>query len=404
MAADNDRPRDLVTGELLQQVANSISDMIEVTIDVCSNHGDKKMPVLDTKQMVKEVEGIPQIIHEFYKKPMSSKLSLRAHTAYSKSQLRAVLIQETIRRLRNCSPESSWENKGIHLTEFAQSLRASGYNERERRAMFDVAVRRYKQELEKHMKGEKDMYRSREMREEQKKKDGGKTDKGNWFKNRGKEKTTSVMIVPYSGGVLAKEIQDRVKSCIQVEGVKTKIREGGGEKLIRRLMAADPFPRAKCFREDCPVIVTGKEGCQETCFQQHATYIARCNLCADTRNEAISRRAPRQEIPPDHRYVGETSRGLYERHKGHKSEYTVRVKEGVERSGFMHRHAVECHGGRRDLKFNMERTSSDRDPMRRVIRESVQILDTRKLKSVKMMNGKDEYFGVRVVTPNFTQE
>ena len=70
----------------------------------------------------------------------------------------------------------------------------------------------------------------------------------------------------------------------------------------------------------------------------------------------------------------------------------------------MHRHSEECHGGRRDVKFSMERTSSDRDPMRRVLRESVQILETRRNKDVKMMNGKDEYFGVRVVTPNFTQE
>ena len=169
-------------------------------------------------------------------------------------------------------------------------------------------------------------------------------------------------------------------------------------------MAADPFPRNKCSRDDCTTVVKGKEGCQETCFQQNATYIARCNLCTTTREEAISRGVPKQEIPPEHRYVGETSRGLYERHKTHKTEYMARPKEGKERTGFMHRHSEECHGGRRDLKFSMERTSSDRDPMRRVLRESVQILETRRNKDVKMMNGKDEYFGVRVVTPNFTQE
>ena len=400
-AIDATRPADIVTAELVQQVANSVSRIIEVTVDVCSNHEDRKMPVLDTKQWVGELSGFPQVLHEFYKKPMASKLALRANTAYSEGQLKATLIQEILRRLRNCSPEISWEDKGKHLTEFALSLQASGYSEETRRKVFDIAVRRYVGEWEKHMRGEKDMYRSREVREEQQESAGGKTDKSNWYKKKGNGKVTSVMAVPYTGGVLAEEVKERIARCRPIEGIKTKIIEGGGEKLVRSLMCADPFPRSTCYRQDCPVIRKGKEGCGETCFQQNATYIARCVLCTEDRERA---RAEGEPLKEEWRYVGESSRGLYVRHKGHRAEYTAKLKGDEKRAGFMHRHAEEQHGGKRDLRFSMERTSAGSCPMRRVIRESVQIVNTRELRGVKMMNASDEYFGVRVVTPSFTQE
>ena len=403
VAADLERPVDVVAAELVQQVANSISVIIEVTVDVCSNHADRKMPVLDTKQWVGEMRNYPQICHEFYKKPMASKLALRANTAYSVGQLKATLVQEVLRRLRNCSPESTWEEKGEHLTEFAMTLQASGYDEGMRKKVFGIAVKRYLKEWEDHMSGERDMYRSREMREEQQERAGGKTDKSNWYKKKGKgkEKVTSVMTVPYTGGVLADEVKKRIAKCRPIEGIKTKVIEGGGEKLVRSLMSADPFPRSKCYRQDCPVVRNGKEGCGETCFQQNATYIARCVECTSDREKASAEGEP---VKDEYRYVGESSRGLYVRHKGHRAEYTARLKEGENRTGFMHRHAAEQHGGKRDLKFSMERTSVGNCAMRRVIRESVQIVNTRGMRGVEMMNGCDEYFGVRVVTPSFTQE
>ena len=49
--------------------------------------------------------------------------------------------------------------------------------------------------------------------------------------NRGKEKTTSVMNVPYTGGVLVKEVYERIKLSRQIDGVKTKIQEGEGDVL-----------------------------------------------------------------------------------------------------------------------------------------------------------------------------
>ncbi len=377
--------------------------MIQVTVDVCSNHEEGKMPVLDLKQWIQLDGNIPQIQHEFYKKPMASKLTLRAHTAYPKSQLKNIFTQEALRRLRNCSPQSSWDNKGKHLTDFAKSLQASGHNEKFRQCIFDTAVKRYKQELEKHQTGEKDMYRSRETQIREIGEKGGKKDKGNWFRKGDKDRTTSVMTVPYTEGKLTQTITMRVDACKNPEGIRTKFQEGGGKKLVSQLMKGDPFPRTKCFRTDCPVVVRGQEYCKETCFQGHATYAARCRLCTEERREAVAEGDP--DPPPDYVYVGETSRGLYIRSKGHHAQYKSKKnkKNEDESEGFMTRHAEERHGGRRDVTFSFERTATDRDPMRRVLRESVQIINAREYTNTVLLNGKDEFFGVRVVTPQFSQ-
>ena len=48
---DEDRklPNDKVSMEIIKDIANSIHDMIEFTVDVPSNYADGKMPVLDRK-------------------------------------------------------------------------------------------------------------------------------------------------------------------------------------------------------------------------------------------------------------------------------------------------------------------------------------------------------------------
>ena len=62
-------------------------------------------------------------------------------------------------------------------------------------------------------------------------------------------------------------------------------------------------------------------------------------------------------------------------------------------------------GAEPHLDFYMKRHSLDGDPTRRVLRESVRITRSRAQRNgVVLMNGKDEWFGVRVVQPAFTQE
>ena len=382
---DMQQPIDEVAGNVVRDIANSVSNMMEFEVDVCSKHKDGKMPVLDLKMWTVIEHGVTVIRHEFYMKPMASRLTLRSHTAYPKSQMKAVVIQEVIRRLRNCSPESSWEERGKHLTEFAKSLQASGHPEAYRKKLFEVAVERFKKELDDHNTGRKDLYRNREEIIEQTRQKGGKATKDNWFKRREGEKTTSILKVPYARGKLAKEVGASITCSREPEGTKTRVQEGCGDKLRNRLMRADPFPQPTCSRPECPVVTGGITECRETCYQGHATYRARCNTCKQAREEAKAEGCEEADLPPDYVYIGETSRGIYIRNDGHKKQY-----KAPKESGFMSKHANEVHGGDKNLEFSFERTSTDRDPMRRIIRESVQILGAREDRSCQLMPAHEQ--------------
>ena len=99
---------------MIKKVANSITPMIRMEEDCCSNHISEKL--LD---LAVWVQGT-MVKHQFYKKSMTTKNPIMARSAFPPSMTRAVLVQEFMRRLRNCSPDLTWEEKGVFLKEMAK--------------------------------------------------------------------------------------------------------------------------------------------------------------------------------------------------------------------------------------------------------------------------------------------
>ena len=54
VASDKEIDDDLRTMKIIQEIANDIDDMITMTVDVRSEHPDKKLPVLDLKVWMTE--------------------------------------------------------------------------------------------------------------------------------------------------------------------------------------------------------------------------------------------------------------------------------------------------------------------------------------------------------------
>ena len=394
---DNHVGTDKATGRLLKSIADSITPMLELEEDVCSNYEDNMIPILDLKVWPQVGEDSVEIKHTFYKKPMANKVTLRAGTAYPISQLRAIMVEEILRRLRNCSPSSSWEEKGKHLTEFANCMKCSGHKEEFRRTVFNKAVARYRKELEDHVQGIKDIYRSKVDRRRDTKVKGGKASKDTWFRKKqtgnsvsDKAKTTSVLKVPFTAGALSGRLSETLKKTTAPEGISTRVQEGGGSKLKDQLVRLDPFPKDTCSRSDCSTTSKGNDrtGCRETCFQGNVNYSITCDTCERQRKEDPSCVL--------YIYIGETARGCYERFKGHLESYR-------QKKGFMWKHAEEAHNGSMNLKFSIKREAVDPEPMRRIIRESIRINDMEWRSDVKLMNTKEEFFGVKTVRATFSQ-
>ena len=82
---DKDLPEDKRTFKLLQEIGNSIHPSIQLEIDVASNHEDKKVPILDLKMWIADIDRtdgtgkIKKILYQHYIKDIANKYSNPRH-------------------------------------------------------------------------------------------------------------------------------------------------------------------------------------------------------------------------------------------------------------------------------------------------------------------------------------
>ena len=92
-----------------------MSPTLRVTFEIPSQHQSNKLPILDTQMWIED----GRVLHEFYEKSMTSDYVIRADSAQPNSMKRTCLIEEGVRRLRNCSPSLDWETKVRHMEKYA---------------------------------------------------------------------------------------------------------------------------------------------------------------------------------------------------------------------------------------------------------------------------------------------
>ena len=243
---------DKITARVVREVANSITNMIRMEEDYPSNHPSNKLPILDLEVWV---EG-NTILHQFYKKPVSSKFVVMAQSAFPDNKKRAVLVEEAMRRLRNNSPELPAGWKAKFLTELAMEMQNSGHRESFRAMVLDTAVIKYNKILDKHQRGEEDMYRTREEITKQKLARGGIAERERYFRRAGapgQQYTATLKVPPTPGAGLRNVVQRALSSHQGPQGTRGRVEEVGGQALRHLLVRSDPYPRARCGRSTCPL-------------------------------------------------------------------------------------------------------------------------------------------------------
>ena len=169
MQQDLSRSEDERTADFLSVVANSIHKSIGVKSDFPSKNSDKKLPILDLKVWIKEVEVEvegqnvfgPKLYYHFYRKPMSNWLLIPAKSAMSNSVKRTAITQYGLRILRNTKLELEWEIVAELLSEFAERLRDSGYGERFRVEVIRSILEGWRKMVEEQEKGGRPINRPR---------------------------------------------------------------------------------------------------------------------------------------------------------------------------------------------------------------------------------------------------
>ena len=202
---DNKIEGDRRTMELVQNIANNISDEINVTFDVPSNYKDNKIPILDLKVGMNSESNIEYI---FDRKPIANKLVTLKNAASSNRQKIAILTQQCFTRLHNTSKNVDESIKVAVLDDFMKELKSSGYTESDRLNILKGAINTYNKIAAKEQAGTRPFYRNSKF--ERSKRLTEKLDKKtNWYKsdNCNKNYATVMFVEATHGDTLLKMLK-----------------------------------------------------------------------------------------------------------------------------------------------------------------------------------------------------
>ena len=125
------------TFEELRNIANTIYQCARFTTDTPSSHEEEMCPILDL-QVAIGVDGL--ICCKFFSKPCANKIFIPDKSADSKQIKMTVLVEEGLRRLRNCSRGMEWSERRMVMEEWARKLRRSVYSETIRHQVVKEAI------------------------------------------------------------------------------------------------------------------------------------------------------------------------------------------------------------------------------------------------------------------------
>ena len=251
------KEKEMKTLEECIKIADSIHPSIKMTGDIPSNYDDKRLPILDLRVWIGEIQpGIHKIITSHYMKDVSTRAVINCRSSHPYQMKMNVMVNEVLRILRNCNEYCRWDEVADHITYFMKRLQFSGYDHRFR---FEVV----KRALKKHERT-KEGKEGKDMDEKRKKKNC-------WYKND--SKTKAVMFVQATeDGRLKKEIQQ----CAIRNKLEIKIIEKVENSIQKELQKSNPFKTQTCGKTTCKIceIETGVN-----CRARGCVYEMECGIC-----------------------------------------------------------------------------------------------------------------------------
>ena len=376
----------------------TLSSFLEFTGESASMFENKRLPTLDIEIWWEN----SQVCFSFYEKPQVPNRVLLKGTALPITTVRASLVQEIVRRMKNCGESVTVQERGRILSTFSQKLVNSGHSIKSSRIMVVHGVTKYLElkrihNLPKSHNDYKPMYLSKEYDQEKRQlkkqmekmtwySDGGTGVKwrdklrGMWEgdkpvqrKVKGMDFTSVVQVANTEGSILLNSLAKKEPKIAKITGYNVKIVERSGIKLIR-LFNRTTSPD-KCNWDNCSVCMEGGKRCK----QQNVVYKAECQECMNKRTETDKetgrkKRKERDDNVKEEKkkegiYIGETGRCLFERSHEH-----IQGLERGDRENFIIKHwaltHAECENPPK-IKFSV--VKNHRDCLSRLIHEAVLI-------------------------------
>ena len=330
--------------KLCMEIADSIHPSIKLTGDIPTNYDDKKLPILDLKVWIDEVDtGIHKIITSHYMKDVSTRAVINERSSHPIQMKRNVMVNEVLRILRNCNQFCPWEEVVKHISYFTKRLQFSGYDQEFRFEVVRKALKKYEQKT-----SATDICNPANR-------------KKTWY--RKDNDTDAVMFVQATKDeALKKEIQ----RCAEKNKLNLKVIEKVDNNIRKELQKSNPFKQETCGREKCMIcrLETGVN-----CRARGCVYEMLCGEC-------------------ERKYRGQTGNSAHERINQHFEDWTRKLD-----SSPLHRHSQLHHQGNKfPVRIRILKNCFG-DPTTRKITEAVLIDE---LSSNDTMNGKNEWTYVKL--------
>ena len=222
------------------------------------------------------------------------------------------------------------------------------------------------------------------------------------WREKKKKKVKAVLFAPYTkNSALAMKLREAEEKLATLTGYKLKIVERAGTKLEDLLTKSNPWQGIDCGRKLCLLCETkektGKNKGQD-CHKRSCVYEIWCIDCQEAGEKEVEgkytedeKESLKEKIEKEkseikrYKYIGETSRSIYERSAEHQLGLT-----SLNKDSYMLKHFVDKHGGE-DLgkkRFALKVIKFTRTSFERQILESVQLQANREH---HLLNSKSEY-------------
>ena len=361
--SDKTIPHDKRTFGLVLQIANSIWENIQFTMEVPSDNESGYIPVLDMQVGINQVG---QITRKFYSKPMNTPYTILARSAHSWQTKRATLTQEGVRRMLNTSTNTPQSERNQILTDWDLKMNLSGYNKSFRGNVISSAILIYNQKLLLAQQGGQPVHRPSGWNASER--DLNKNiNKHTWYHGNGKIANQAPLIIDSTpSGKMESEIRDILAEASKNSNVNIKLVVRGGRKIVKNA-PSDPFASRLCSRPQCKVCTSHES--MGGCKQASIGYTLTCEPCAESDIVAT--------------YQGESSKSAYERGEQHAKGLVKKAEDNP-----IWKHSELHHNSDNQIGFSMKVTGRFAKPMIRQENEAIRI---RESVAVHEMNSRSEF-------------
>ena len=274
--ADRQIPGDIRTAKIMQEIGNSISSLIKLTVDTPSINDSKWMAILDLKVQVVD----NKIIYKFHKKKMSNPLGIVRDSAMPDKVTRTTWVETGIRRMRNTSRRLPWQEFADTLSELSFEMLLSGFNEKYRLEVIQAAVAGYEKQCARADSGGTPLHRPREYKREERARKK-KLAPSSWYRPH----NTAIFVPATPGGHFAKVLQGIVTEELGRLGMSGRVVQTSGVSLKSTLVKQD---LTNCvYKEDnsCWPCKSGLKGASHT--RRGALYSGQCTLCQEAGKTSV---------------------------------------------------------------------------------------------------------------------